>query len=255
MLAQAVDRLRKLTLEFQSKWGLWFPVPPRVGGRLPRLYASPHRASSLFRAADVIPKAVPHRWPEELMTAEVVKPVRDRLITDSLLVLDVWLPAGDLVFDFIGGRLDHVQRHDDWLSAETTSKPMGRRSAKKGLNPGQVKVEPLGGDWIRLEVHNPHSVHLTQLRKQLGTLQQRAPLSLQKALEPYGQMFLMVRERNHRTTKKQRGSSGGRQPERLSRVQIEERLCLRPARGAAVSNLTRMYARLCQNLGLPPVSP
>jgi hypothetical protein len=256
MLAQRVDRIQQLTHEFQSKWGLWFPVPPRVGGRLPRLYASPDPVTARQLAADIIPKSVPQRWPERLMTSTTVKPVRELSSTESHLTLDLWLPAGNLVFDFVGGRLDHVQKHDDSSSSsmETTPRPMGRRSARKGPKAGHVSVEPGTDGWVRLEIHNPGAVHLAQVRGQLSTYLQRAPFTFQTAPEPYGQMFLMVRERTHRATKAQKAHGTGQRTGCLTRSQIAERLCLRGGRGEHVSNLIRVYGQLCEKLGLPPAS-
>ena len=252
MLARAVDQIRTLTHAFERKWGLWFPVPPRVGGRLPRLYSTPDRKRALL-VADVIPKAVPSIWPERLMTSAVVNPVREVRISDSLLILDIWLPAGKLVFNFISGRLDHVQRHDDWVPDDRGAppRPMGRRIAKKGLERSEISVQPLDADWIRLEVSAPQAVHLSEIKQRLNQALQRAPFALRASLEHYGQVFLMVRERSRRTTKQQRGDGADGQPENLSRVELGRRLALAGDPIEEYANLKRAYRRWCAAFGLP----
>ena len=269
-LARPVAELRELARDFEAKWGLWFPIPPRVGGRLRRIVPYPDRLEVLRAAAKDAVEAVPNKYPRQFMTAKVSVPVREHESSASLLVLDVWLPAGKRVFAHISGHLDLVQEHR-WpkrplLDPATGRERMSPRKAlKRAPPPATPHLRLMSPEWMRVSIANPSSANGSEIQKLLKPHLMRATFTLRTEKEHYGQMFLACRELTHCASVRQRNPDSKAEvptdkprtgPRRLTRAEVARALALTGdplEQMETLAHLRRAYRHACRILGLPRI--
>lgn len=267
-LARPIGELGELGREFEAKWGLWFPIPPRVGGRIPRVVPFAEPVAARRAAASAVLEAVPDRYPRQFMSAVVAVPVRERHSDSSLLTLDVWLPAGKRVLDLVSGHLDLVQVHR-WpgrplLDPDTRRERMPPRKARKGAVPPPPTLRLLPSGWIRVSIPDPSSADGSEIQKLLRLHLKRAPFTLRTEEKHYGQIFLVCRELTRRASIRQltaRGQTGTPPPERrrrqcrLTRVEVARALALKgdaPDQALEqIAKLRRAYRHTCEVFRLP----
>jgi hypothetical protein len=255
VFARRIGTLEKLAKRFKRKWGLWFPVPPAFGGVIPRVLPLHDGKVRIGVAHKLVRQAVPHSSPDRFMRTPITNPIREIKWTPENLTLDIWLPAGKIVLDFIGGRLDHFQPHRHDL-VDASKRPDSGRTARVSRKPGASRVVLQGrpANWLRLHIENPAGVDLSKIRQLLGPHLVRSPISFQKQSAIYfGQIFAAIRERHRLMTARQRDLCGRHEVEGwLTREDLAAGLALSGDR-TQISALRKRYRALCRTFGLPPL--